>query len=592
MIDFKKLHDGFLMHQAILTAAASVANGGIVTANSSSSVNTERKSENSIYNDTSFECSSSTSSLCSNSPNEISSSSLLSDNSKFKEAVLSNDDYQMQAKKIKIEHQENSYKNTDYSNNNNNTDMIKNPSDGTRTNIDLYVESAEELLESPLSITVNSSQSSVMNISPIENTNNISSSGGTKRKFSEYDMSYLIENSNANTVGHPKRLVSAVGKNMKPNSDKQQKSIVSTSNSQLGSLIASPISSSSSCSSISASSTFSPVSLAQTQSTKVGHVKSSSSSFMISDILGLENTNKNGNSSTIKLPQINQNTLIENAKVNNDLLFQQCQLQLQRAFPYLTGLTANQTEFYRLIANTLAIEQHNKSLITPADSSNISLNNLAANYLTSSVSSNPRLISPIYGVSNQQHINVSKSLGPLATTATATSQLKFTNSQINPHTKQVTNTLEKHTPSTPPSANLILSSLEQLTYNQFKDYSSNDVDKNLNDSSCDVISSFSKKLSSCKTTNGSQLSPLSSISSYSRSSSTISAKNALKQVEKRTSSIESNTKIVTKSDTSSSETSLTASNTNNKGTTAEQNGNLWPAWVYCTRYSDRPSAGN
>nr|KAG5695860.1 hypothetical protein BaRGS_006517 [Batillaria attramentaria] len=34
-----------------------------------------------------------------------------------------------------------------------------------------------------------------------------------------------------------------------------------------------------------------------------------------------------------------------------------------------------------------------------------------------------------------------------------------------------------------------------------------------------------------------------------------------------------------------------SSNNNNNPTTTADNKNLWPAWVFCTRYSDRPSSG-
>ena len=81
MIDFKKLHGDFLMHQALLTAAV-VANNPVQhvspAPNSAAEDNSARKQHigNSTFNDTSYDCPSSLSSLCSNSPNDLSPSSV------------------------------------------------------------------------------------------------------------------------------------------------------------------------------------------------------------------------------------------------------------------------------------------------------------------------------------------------------------------------------------------------------------------------------------------------------------------------------------------------------------------------------------
>ena len=105
-------------------------------------------------------------------------------------------------------------------------------------------------------------------------------------------------------------------------------------------------------------------------------------------------------------------------------------------------------------------------------------------------------------------------------------------------------------PKKPPvqSANFILSSLEQLTKNQFKDYPS------------PKISSLSKKP---------EPSILSSTVS-SLKSEKITDNNDKKKVEDKQ-----------------------AKDSSKSGDAGKaNNGNLFPAWVYCTRYSDRPSAGN
>ena len=72
------------------------------------------------------------------------------------------------------------------------------------------------------------------------------------------------------------------------------------------------------------------------------------------------------------------------------------------------------------------------------------------------------------------------------------------------------------------------------------------------------------------------------------SSSLISTKNPNKMIESRSSS----TDQVRRKSASKNDALETTSTSNINKSANEQNGNLWPAWVYCTRYSDRPSAGN
>ena len=419
---------------------------------------------------------------------------------------------------------------------------------------------------SPLTITVHSTPGAKNKFSPIRSISN--GFNINKRKLSDYEPLILNDSSI-----HCK---SDANKNMKSNLLNKQECQRS-----------SPLSSLSSSSPLSKNSPkCSPPSYTQNITNPKLNKSNTKPSFMISDILGLENKNI----STVPPAQSESDT-----QITNEQLFQQCQIQLQRAFPYLTNLTNNQSDLFRLIASTMAIEHQNKYLNTPyaptlsPDTTNNMLSKSYNNHLA--VSSTPILTSPKSTTPKHSNVINNTAYSPISY------HINSNSNAINvQNSKQVNiNNLEKKV-SPLPTANLILSSLEQLTYNQFKDYSSSSR-KNINDTTLNL--SLSKKLAPCTpTSTASQLSPISSLSSMSSSSSSasslaslssslLSLKNSSKIIDSRSCSTEQiNRKTLSKNEV------LESSSTSNINKSAnEQNGNLWPAWVYCTRYSDRPSAG-
>ena len=582
MIDFKKLHGDFLMHQALLTAVA--ANNPIQQASPMSSSlstegNNERKQqiENSCFNDTSYDCPSSMSSLCSNSPNDLSPSSVIVDDKSYKDRENSSNDriYQVIAKKQKTEHHnENSSHQRNEKLNHQTSQMNKKDEDNSATE----QHPVEDSTASPLSITVHSTPSSRINFSPIGSSSN--GSNNNKRKFSDYESSIINDNLNDSNINEQK-IESDLNYRIDFNKISRSNSVSSKQKGQNASSLSSL--SSSSPNSIN-SSTCSPLSSTQSISYSKTNNNNLKPSFMISDILGLENNSI----STLSSDQLSSNIT---SPISNEQLFQQCQIQLQRAFPYLSNLTNNQSDLFRLIASTLAMENQNKYLNT-LNTTHTSLTSDISNSIFSknnqtAASSTPILTSPKINEHNYSNIN--------SNNANSSSPCETKTVNIHNPIQTNINNMEKKAP-TAPTANLILSSLEQLTYNQFKDYSSS-TRKTVIDSNSNL--SFSKKLSSCTPNNSaSQLSPLSSLSSLSSSSSSasslsslssslISSKNPNKTAENRSSSSEQ----INRKNMSKNEVLETSSATNINKSTNDQNGNLWPAWVYCTRYSDRPSAG-
>jgi hypothetical protein len=580
MIDFKKLHGDFLMHQALLTAVANNPIQQQVSPTSSSlspkhGNNNERKQqqiENSSFNDTSYDCPSSMSSLCSSSPHDLSPSSVVVEEKLCKNKEISSNDenYQVGVKRLKTEHHSENFSHQTIHEASSNVQLSEENTQAEDDDSKAEKQQQQQhsaAAASPLSIAVHSSISSTgINFSPIGNI----TTATNKRKFSDFEpSSILADNSNnSNIVNEPKDVNNDLTKSLKSSLVGKQKFKNSSSSSLSSNSSSSPFSNNS-------SSTYSPLSYTQSVSNSKPNNSNTKSSFMISDILGLENN------SISSLPQFDATP----SQLNNEQLFQQCQIHLQHAFPYLTNLTSNQSDLFKLIASTLAIEQQNKYFSSGSDISSSLFSKTYTNHMA--ISSTPILTSP-------NKSNASKHVMNNANTPISFQTKTASNTVNNQNSRQPSvNSIEKKPPPTS-TANLILSSLEQLTYNQFKDYSSTSSRKNENDTN------LSKKFSSCTpNSSASQLSPLSSLSSLSTSSSSasslssmssslISTKNPNKMIESRSSS----TDQVSRKSVSKNDVLETTSTSNINKSANEQNGNLWPAWVYCTRYSDRPSAGN
>lgn len=208
------------------------------------------------------------------------------------------------------------------------------------------------------------------------------------------------------------------------------------------------------------------------------------SSFLISDILGLDSTS-----------DIHQNLLKQNLN--------QYSLEFQRSIPFLSQLTAY--DLYRSFNNCENLNQ--------------------LNYSKEFSLLNNGITSPLESI----------------TSFATTSNNRDNDAKVNKN-----------------ASNSILSSLEQLTKSEF--------------SSDSKISYLKAKSIDTKNSNNSK------------------QKRPILDMSKETeNTIDSSTELFTKTKKSTESNS----NSNNQSNSASKANNptLWPAWVYCTRYSDRPSAG-
>lgn len=537
MIEFKNLHDNFLMHQAFVAAAAAAAAAAAnLNASNNSTIDTLQLNltNTSKSNEPNYASpSSSSSSIYSNcSPKRVESVSSTDDKptpSELDKSDGSKQDedniYSSLPKKLKTRHHE----------------------DETSIEVDEKNEDSSECEQQ---------------------SNKPKSAVDEKEELDVDVVAYKPTNTSINSA---KRKLSEM--EAEPNADdkekaenklvKEKKSIMSSSSSSSSSSLSSP-SSSSSTSSIHTSSSNSMCS-PQQQNSSINKQSISSSqkpSFLISDILGISSKPASSSTSTFS-PSSSTSSLSSTSSAtfpalasflnpasflsNNERLIQQYQLSLQRAFPYLTGL--NPADFYKFIASTMSMEALNSSF--SAESSNFQFpaaNNLYSfnklntpNPLSPSMSSNRPAVVP-----NLNNYKAHASTPILNNSPSKQQQqIPLQKLQQSPISNQVQAQPKKPAVQ---SANFILSSLEQLTKNQFKDYPS------------PKISSLSKK------TEPSILS--STVSSLK--SEKITDNNDKKKVEDKQ-----------------------AKDSSKSGDAGKaNNGNLFPAWVYCTRYSDRPSAGN
>jgi hypothetical protein len=203
------------------------------------------------------------------------------------------------------------------------------------------------------------------------------------------------------------------------------------------------------------------------------------SSFLISDILGLDSVNKTN-------------------EINSEHFLQQYQNSLKQSYFSSLVNAASQSEFYRMISGSNFINETNKPL-------------------TSKLIQETPAVSPILNVSSMDNNNTKKPIcSPIVHKSTESNQNK-------------------------PAKNSILSSLEQLTKNQFQD----------------DIGIKNKFLN-----NSNNLS--------------VKKQDQIKKIE--TDNLPVKPEI--------------SNNNNNKNDSTSKNGSsALPAWVFCTRYSDRPSAG-
>jgi hypothetical protein len=142
---------------------------------------------------------------------------------------------------------------------------------------------------------------------------------------------------------------------------------------------------------------------------------------------------------------------------------------------------------------------------------------------------------------------------------------------------QQQSTPKKKTEDTIIASNSILSSLEQLTKNQFKDYDTSPIISSSKFNSIDSNSNNNNK----NKQQSNQLNSNESLQNSHKVSTNNINNNNNNEIDKKLNKIDSQT---------TSKSNVNETDKKNENNT--KSGNLWPAWVYCTRYSDRPSAGN
>ena len=228
----------------------------------------------------------------------------------------------------------------------------------------------------------------------------------------------------------------------------------------------------------------------------------------------------------------------------------QTQIQQQRnlasQLPFLSSL--NPMDLFKLIAmNTFNYDQKHKDLEQKQQyhHQNFLLNKNLNNLMQQ------------HHVLNQMSSNGVSQVYEEKATKTTTKQPTIAEQQKKDEILKETAAVVKR----PSSSANILSSLEQLTKSQFKDYTG-----------------------PCKAESSSKKSSLNNLNISSESSHCISNKKEIENVKSKPSdqkSEERGEKLVKSEKNGEIGT----------GKDPKTGGTIWPAWVYCTRYSDRPSAG-
>jgi homeobox protein engrailed len=540
MIEFKNLHDNFLMHQAFVAAAAAAAAAANLNASNNATIDTLQLNlaNTSKSNEANYASpSSSSSSVYSNcSPKRVESVSSADDKPTPSELDKSDgskqeedNSYPSLPKKLKTRHHEDA-----------------SSSNETSIEVDEKIEDYSECEQSNKPKSATDELKEELDVDVVAHKPANTSNNSAKRKLSEMEAE-----PNADDKEKAEHKLA-----------KEKKSIMSSYSS---SSLSSPSSSSTSSIHTSSNSMCSPQQQNASTNKQSPSMSSQKPSFLISDILGISSKPANSTNSTFSPSSTSSLSSTSSAASfptlasflnpasflsNNERLIQQYQLSLQRAFPYLTGL--NPAEFYKFIASTMSMDALSSSF--SAESSNFQFPHGAANnnpygfnklntpnpLSPPSMSSNRPAVVPNVTPNYKAHAST-----PILNNSPSKQPIPLQKLQQSPISNPVQAQLSKKPPVQ--SANFILSSLEQLTKNQFKDYPS------------PKGSSLSKKP---------EPSILSTVSSLK--SEKITDSNDKKKVEDKQ-----------------------AKDSSKSGDAGKaNNGNLFPAWVYCTRYSDRPSAGN